>query len=147
MRLSDRLEEILRFCGSGNCAADVGTDHGMVPIELVGRGCFRSAIAMDVGEGPLSRAKEHIGARGLGDRIAVRLSDGFAGLAPGEADVIVLAGMGGPLMSRILQDGLQTALAADRLVLSPQSDIPAFRKSLHGMGFSIVKEEMLEDMK
>ena len=145
MVLSDRLEKILTFCGSGSCAADVGTDHGMVPIELVSRGLFRRAIAMDIGEGPLSRAREHIRSRGLEDCIGTRLSDGLSRLAPGEADVLVVAGMGGPLMSRILQEGLETARTAERLVLSPQSDIPSFRKALHAMGFTIAEEELLEE--
>ena len=112
MRLSDRLECILACCGSGNCVADVGTDHGQVPIELVSRGRFSGAVAMDVRTGPLQRAEEHVRQRGLRDKIDLRLSDGLEKLAPGEADVIVIAGMGGPLMGRILQDGDAAAKAA-----------------------------------
>ena len=145
MRLSDRLETILSCCGTGECLADVGTDHAQVPVELIERGCFRQAIAMDLREGPLQRAEETVRRRNLEDRIRIRQADGLAGLSPGEADVIVIAGMGGPLMRRILQDGKAVAEAAGRLVLSPQSELPEFRKFLHTLGCRIEEERLLED--
>ena len=134
MRLSDRLETILFCCGSGSCVADVGTDHGWVPIELVQRGLYQKAIAMDVRSGPLQRAEEHVKNRGLADVISLRLSDGLKALAPGEAETIVVAGMGGGLIQKILKEGQDTAKAAGRLVLSPQSELPEFRRFLHAMG-------------
>ena len=145
MRLSDRLETILSCCGTGECLADVGTDHAQVPAELIERGCFGQAIAMDLREGPLQRAEETIRRRNLQDRIRIRQADGLAGLSPGEADVIVIAGMGGPLMARILQDGRMAAGAARRLVLSPQSELPEFRGFLHEEGYRIEEEWLLKD--
>ena len=141
--LSRRLETIVSMCGSGRCVADIGTDHGFVPIELLRRGCFERAIAMDIRSGPLSRAEEHIRERGLADRAQVRLSDGMEKLAQWEADTVVIAGMGGGLMAEILAAKPETAKAAERLVLSPQSDIPEFRRFLHRSGFCILQEEML----
>ena len=145
MQVSGRLEAVLAACGSGDTAADIGCDHAFVAIELVSRGRFRRALAMDVRPGPLSRAESHIRERGLEGQITTRLSDGLEKLAPGEADTIVIAGMGGPLMTAILEAGEETAKKADRLVLSPQSDLPAFREYLITHGYRIAAEKLLQD--
>ncbi len=148
MGLSERLKCVIRRCRRGTAVADVGCDHGLVPLTLVREGAFLRAIAMDVRPGPLARASANIREAGLEDRIETRLSDGLEALAPGEADVIVIAGMGGALMCGILQRGEKTAKAAERLVLSPQSELPAFRRFLTENGYRIAEEEMLiEDEK
>ena len=83
MKLSERLEMVLSFVETGESAADVGTDHGHVPVELVRRGIVKKAVAMDVRKGPLSRAAENIALAGLSEKIATRLSDGVAKLLSG----------------------------------------------------------------
>ena len=143
MQLSARLEKLIELAGSGTFAADIGTDHGMVPIELVRRGLFERAIASDLREGPLSAAAVHVRQAGLADRISLRLGDGLSVLAPGEADVILISGMGGALMQRMLTEGEAAAKAAARLVLSPQSEIPAFRSFLQKNGFRIADEAIV----
>lgn len=143
MQLSARLEKLIELAGSGTCAADIGTDHGMVPIELVRRGLFERAIASDLREGPLSAAAVHVRQAGLADRISLRLGDGLSVLAPGEADVILISGMGGALMKRMLTEGEAAAKVAARLVLSPQSEIPAFRSFLQKNGFRIADEAIV----
>ena len=85
--------------------ADVGTDHGFVPIRLMETGTVRHVVAMDVRKGPLSRAAEHVREYHMEDRIETRLSDGLQELKAGEADTVIIAGMGGELMLRILRDG------------------------------------------
>lgn len=145
MSLSLRLERILECCGSGKTVADVGCDHGFVCIELIRRDRYSRAIAMDVRSGPLKRAVGHVEEAGLEDRIETRLSDGLACLAPGEADTIVIAGMGGPLIRDILIRGEKTAKTASRLVLSPQSELPDFRRFLIESSFRIEEEEILEE--
>ena len=77
MKLSDRLEMIASFVEPGNRLADIGTDHGYVPIYLVQTGRVPSALAMDVRKGPLLRAEEHIREAGLSGRIQTRVSDGL----------------------------------------------------------------------
>ena len=139
MQLSERLEKLIELAGSGTCAADIGTDHGMVPIELVRRGLFERAIASDLREGPLSAAAVHVRQADLAERISLRLGDGLGVLAPGEADVILISGMGGALMQRMLTEGE----AAARLVLSPQSEIPAFRSFPQKNGFRITDEAIV----
>ena len=105
MRLSDRLETVVSMVRPAESAADIGTDHGHVPVELVRRGTVKRALAMDVRKGPLSRAEESVAMAGLENRIETRLSDGLEKLSPGEAEAVVIAGMGGELMIHILEQG------------------------------------------
>ena len=130
---------------NGNRLADVGCDHGYLSIYLVSEKTVPSAIAMDVRPGPLSRAKENITRYGLADYIETRLSDGLEGLEPGEGDTLVIAGMGGPLMERILNDGAKVREGFQELILQPQSDLPHFRHFLSEIGWEIIQEEMIKE--
>ena len=134
MELSKRLAAIAAMAEPGDRLADIGTDHGYLPIYLVEQNIAPSAIAMDVVEGPLARAFAHVREHGLEEKIVLRKSDGFEKLLPGEADAAVIAGMGGPLMIRILEEGKKTAESLKYLILSPQSDIPAVRRYLKSGG-------------
>ena len=128
-----------------NTVADIGTDHGFVPVFLVREGIAKRAIAADIGEGPLERAREHVAERGLSDRIECRLGDGLQVLSPGEADVLIIAGMGGLLMISILEAGLSVAERAEKLILSPHTDIPKVREWLFLHRFCIENEQMTEE--
>lgn len=148
MKLSNRLETIANMVpehAKTGCVADVGTDHGFVPVWLIREKRAWRALAMDVRKGPLQRAEEHIRKYGLEAQIETRLSDGLEKLMPGEADVVVIAGMGGELMLRILQDGAHVRDSVKSWVLSPQSELSAFRHGLEAMGLAIQKEIMLEE--
>ena len=145
MELSKRLQTVANAVTPGSRVADVGTDHGYVPIYLVERGLCPGAIAMDVNEGPLARAEEHIRAEGLSDRIQTRKSDGLAALAPEETDAVVIAGMGGALMCRILQDATAFLEAGRELILQPQSEWFKVRRLLSASGYRITKEWFLEE--
>lgn len=105
MKLSKRLSAVAAMVTPGMVLADIGTDHAYIPIDLVERGVIPRAIAADVNPGPLFRAEEHIREHGLDDRIATRLCDGLTAFEAGEVQSIVIAGMGGALTVRILQDG------------------------------------------
>ena len=94
-----------------------------------------AGIAMDVADGPLMRAKEHIHQYGLDNRIALRKSDGLQQLVEGEADTILISGIGGALMERILREFPHVTQSAKELVLSPQSEIYKVRHALHDLGF------------
>lgn len=145
IELSKRLKLVASFVEPGAVVADVGTDHGYVPIWLVQEGVAVGGIAMDVNPGPLERAAAHIGACGLADRIHTRLGDGLSALSDGEADTVIIAGMGGPLIVRILTDGLETARKMKRLILSPQSEIWSVREFLERHGFVVEDEGMAEE--
>lgn len=145
MQLSKRLQALADLVSQDHVLADVGCDHGYIPIFLIQNHRIPKAIAMDIGEGPLQRAQENIRSYGLAGYIETRLSNGLAKLNPGEADTILISGMGGPLMEKILTEGKTVMNQADELILQPQSDIPHFRKFLTAMGYGIVQENMIEE--
>ncbi len=148
VKLSNRLSTVASFVTNGNVLADVGTDHGYIPIYLLQKGVISKAIAMDINPGPLQRAKEHIAQNGLEDYIETRLSDGVAALAPGEVDSVLIAGMGGGLVMHILEDGEEVCRQAKELILQPQSELERVRAYLWSHGYVILEEEMiLEDDK
>ena len=148
VKLSKRLERIASFVQPGSRVADIGTDHGYVPIWLVQKGVCPSALAMDVRKGPLERAEEHVEEVGLSGKIELRLSDGLAKLKAGEADTVVIAGMGGGLMQKILSGSPEFFEKNSCVVLQPQSEIEQFRRFLTEDGWCILEEDMvLEDGK
>lgn len=145
MQLSKRLLAVSEMVSSGFCLADIGTDHGYIPIYLIEKGRIPSAIAMDVNRGPLERARIHIREHGLEDRIQTRLSDGLEKLDPGEADTVLIAGMGGMLTIRILEEGRDALESVRELILQPQSDIREVRAFLEKSGYRIDEENMIEE--
>nr|WP_294528611.1 class I SAM-dependent methyltransferase [uncultured Blautia sp.] len=148
MQLSLRLAAISKMVHSDNRLVDVGCDHGYLPVYLILNKKIPSAIAMDVRKGPLLRAKEHVQQYGVSDYIELRLSDGLSALKAGEGDTLVIAGMGGPLMERILTEGKHVLDSFQELILQPQSDIGHFRHFIREQGWEIREEEMiLEDGK
>lgn len=145
MKLSHRLEVIASFVKPGSRLADIGTDHGYIPIYLAQEGVILSGLAMDVREGPLSRARSHIEEAGLSEKIKTRLSDGLSELSSNEADTVVIAGMGGELEIHILEEGRHVWETVSQWVLSPQSDLDRVRQYLLKNGFSIDREEMVKE--
>lgn len=127
----------------GYTLADVGTDHGYIPIYLLQQKKIPAAIAMDINEGPLERAKEHIALYGLQAYIQTRLSDGVAALKPGEVEAVLIAGMGGGLVMHILKDGEKVCQSAKELILQPQSEIERVREFLREEGYTILAEDMV----
>lgn len=151
-KMSQRLvtvAEMLRDdSGKKLAVADVGCDHVYVSIYLIQSGIASSAVAMDVRQGPLSGASDNIREYGLLDVITTRLSDGLKELKKGEADSLIIAGMGGKLMTRLVKEGNLKELGIRTAVLQPQSDISEFRAFLRDEGFFITDEKMiLEDGK
>ena len=144
-RISIRLQSVARLVTKGSVLADVGCDHGYLPIYLVETGQILRAVAMDVNPGPLRQAAEHIDRAGLGDYIETRLSDGLKELRRGEADSLVIAGMGGALTVRILSDKPDVWRTMREVILQPQSEIEAVRRYLWDAGFCIVQENMVEE--
>ena len=101
IQISKRLKYVADFITPGLVLADIGTDHGFIPIYMVLDGKTPKAYAMDINEGPLERAKEHILEKKLEDKIETRLSDGLNKLSGGEAQSVLIAGMGGALIIKI----------------------------------------------
>lgn len=123
--------------------ADVGCDHAYISIYLAEKGLSPHIIAMDINKGPLERAKENIRKYGYEGVIETRRSDGIKLLQPGEADTILIAGMGGALMRQILVSRPEILKETKELILQPQSEIYLVRKTLCDFGYFITAENML----
>lgn len=145
MQLSNRLKTVADIVTKGNRVADVGCDHAYIAIHLAENNIAPKVIAMDVNKGPLSKAQENIALWGLADKIETRLSDGLLKLRPGEADSIVIAGMGGALMVKILKEGEKSLAGVKELILQPQSEIFLLRRYLHEKGYEIETEKMVKE--
>jgi tRNA (adenine22-N1)-methyltransferase len=145
MKLSRRLETIASFVPEGSAVADIGTDHGYIPIHLVQEGKAKHAIAMDVRKGPLLRAQAHIHEAGLEAHVEVRLSDGLLKLEQNEADCVVIAGMGGELIIHILEEGRGLWEGIPHWVLSPHSELDKVRRFLEEQEFFIERETMIRE--
>ncbi len=145
MQLSERLKSIISMVTEGMICADVGTDHGYVPISLIKEKTSPHVIAMDVNKGPLLIAEKNIKDAGFSEYIELRLSDGLKALKPGEAECVIISGMGGVLIKRILSDTPDVLNSVKEMILSPQSDIHEVRKYIGGNGFKIADETMLID--
>lgn len=145
MELTKRMQAVADLVSGGYKMADIGTDHAYIPIYLVGHKKNPMAVAMDIREGPLKSAGEHILESGLSDKIEIRLSDGFEKLTPGEADSAVIAGMGGGLVIKILSKNLNVTLSLKECILQPQSEIAKVRTFLLREGFLFIQEDMVCD--
>ena len=152
MELSKRLQAVADLLSTDLKVADIGCDHGFVSIYLVESGKASRCLAMDVNKGPLERAGEHILEKGLSTYIETRLSDGAKAIQfitnensvkTLEVDAAIIAGMGGRLMIKIIQDSLEKFQAMQEFVLQPQSEIAKVRQFIRDIGFIITAEEMV----
>ncbi len=141
--LSQRLTALTRMVTPGSTVADVGCDHGFVPIYLVQNGIAPHVVAMDLRKGPLAGANEHIASCGLSAYIETRLSDGLTAFVPGEAKTLICAGMGGRLMQQILAQYPEKTASFRELILQPQSVLWEFRVFLRESGINVVDEDIL----
>lgn len=139
------LEARLALCASmvrpGAALADVGTDHAYLPVWLARRGLIRSAVASDVRPGPLERAEKNIERYGASGIVQTRLCNGLDGISPGEADDVVLAGMGGLLMAEIIGRAAWLKDGRKHLILQPMTRGEELRRSLFENGFSVLREQ------
>jgi len=145
VQLSKRLLAAAGMVTKGNIVADIGCDHAYTSIYLCQAGIAPKVIAMDVNKGPLVGAKAHVEEAGLASQIDIRLSDGLQRLVPGEADTVLLCGMGGLLMIKILSDYPEATVSLKEMILQPQSEVGEVRKFLHTQGYEITKEHMLKE--
>lgn len=138
--LSVRLAAIAALVPEGARVCDIGTDHGYLAIELMRSGKARSVIAADIGEKPLENARKNITLSGVGG-ITLRLCDGLSGISPDEADTVVIAGMGGEVISGILERDKTVCRRNNiRLLLQPTTSPELLRRFLCENGFSILSE-------
>lgn len=145
IELTPRLRMVADLVPAGARLADVGTDHAYLPAALVLEGKIPAAIAADLRQGPLGRARATVRDCGLFGKIAFRLCDGLSGIGPGEIDAAVIAGMGGETIAGILAAAPWTREWDIPLVLQPMSSMPDLRAWLGENGYWIVTERLARE--
>ncbi|MEX2356093.1 MAG: class I SAM-dependent methyltransferase [Thermaerobacterales bacterium] len=145
MKLSARLLKLAQRVPEDTVVVDVGTDHALLPIYLVATGRCRRAIAVEASGGPFRKADQSIRQFGLQAQIDLRLGDGLSVVRPGEADVLVIAGMGGATMSGILSAEPATARSLPLWLLQPFRGSARLRRYLVSRGYRLVHEELVRD--
>ena len=145
MNLTPRLKIIADSIQGFETLADIGSDHAYLPIYLVKNGRVKIVIATDVNSGPAEISRKRIKNHGLEPKVSVREGNGLRVINPGEAEVIVIAGMGGILIGDILDKGIDVAKSARLLILQPMRDSEKVREWLLEHGFDIIDEELVKD--
>ncbi|MBP2641618.1 MAG: trmK [Firmicutes bacterium] len=145
MLLRPRLSAIAAFVARGSRVADIGTDHAYLPVFLLRTGIAEQVIAVDVHHGPYQAAVETVTSAGLVEAISVRFGDGLTVLGQGEADTVVIAGMGGNTIVKILEDSLPVTQSLTRLILQPMVASATIRRWLAANGWCIVDETLVEE--
>ena len=140
--LPPRLRVIAEAAGPCRCVADIGTDHALLPVYMIQSGLCRSAYACDLNEGPLQRARQAIEKAEVGSLISCVKSDGLHSV-PEDYDVLVIAGMGGDLISRILWE--HPPVCAERMILQPMTKPEVLRRFLFRHGYSIEREQAVTE--
>lgn len=138
--LSPRLRSVAELVPPGARLADVGTDHAYLPVWLLQQGIISNAIVSDLREGPIGRARSTAARYGLEERLSFRLCSGLDQIQPGEADTVVVAGMGGETIAAILAAAPWLQTAGCRLILQPMSAQDDLRVWLSGHGYRIERE-------
>lgn len=144
-QLGNRLALCAALVRGGVPVADIGTDHGYLPIWLIKTGKTPRAVAADINEGPLQAARCNGARYGVGEKLSFLLSDGLGGLVPGDAGDIVIAGMGGQLILRMVEETPWLKDPQIQLVLQPMSCAPVLRVGLWQAGFFIGEERACVD--
>lgn len=145
IELTPRLRMVANMIPDGAKLADVGTDHAYLPAALMLEGKLASAIAADLRQGPLSRARETVGEYGLNGKIGFRLCDGLAGIGDDEVNAVSIAGMGGETIAMILQAAPWTREKNVTLVLQPMSSMDELRRWLQRNGYVIAEERLARE--
>lgn len=143
--LSPRLARIQEYVESGSVVADIGTDHAYLPINLINQGTCPRVIAGDINEGPYETAKETIQKNHLEKQINLRLGNGLKILQHGEADTIVIAGMGGATIIDILVDSPEILKNVRKLILQPMIATGQLRLWLVNNGWQITAESLVKE--
>jgi tRNA (adenine22-N1)-methyltransferase len=144
--LPDRLAVIVEQIDQGAVVADIGTDHGLVPVEAVVRREAGHAVAADVNAGPLQAASDYIAACGLTGKIDTRLGSGLTVLTENDRiDTVVIAGMGGTLITDILEQGREHLRSVQKLILQPNVSADRIRRWLLDNGWKLTREQILKE--
>lgn len=139
--LSPRLNKISELINDSDVTADIGTDHAYLPVSLVFRGKAKYVIASDIKTGPIKRAESTVKKYYMSDFISLRQGGGLETIKPGDnVDTIVIAGMGGLVISSILENSPEVLNRADKIILQPMTMVPELRDYLYKGSFKNIRE-------
>ena len=142
--IDSRIKSIINFVHEGSRVADIGADHGYLSIELIKSGRATKVIATEKNIGPFKAAQKNILTAQLNNVIDIRLGDGLKVLSAGEVDTICIAGMGGALITKILDESPEAVKSARRLILQPMNGIKKIRQWLAANNWLIFDEDLAE---
>ncbi|GAA0482561.1 tRNA (adenine(22)-N(1))-methyltransferase TrmK [Salinibacillus aidingensis] len=145
LQLSNRLKSITNYLPEQPLFADIGSDHAYLPCYVCLHDSKARAIAGEINQGPYQRAYEQVEKWNLSDRIHVRQGDGLSVLEPNEAEQIVIAGMGGTLITNILENGKEKLAGVNRIIAQPNINARYIRKWFHAHSFVLSAEEVMEE--
>ena len=150
MRLSKRIYALVDAVNRGDSVADIGTDHGYVPMLLMKRGISPRVIMSDISEGSLAKAKETFNLCGMTDLVTdgdFRVGDGLQTIASSEVDEIIIAGLGGHTIKGILEADENKSKSFSRLILQPRKHSGVLRHYLYTHGWDITSDSLAKEGK
>ncbi|MBR5328772.1 MAG: SAM-dependent methyltransferase [Firmicutes bacterium] len=145
MKLSERLNAVKEFVPQGAVVADIGADRGELSLELIQSGVAPKVILADISAKSLERAKVLFGEREETKKAEFRVGDGLKVLSPGEVDVAVFAGMGGPTICMILENSPAVVASLKGMIIQAMGNSDKVRGTLLNMGFALKGETMIEE--
>ena len=145
MYLKPRLRAVANMIPDCECFADIGTDHAYIPIAMLKEKTAKIAIASDIGIGPLKHAQENIKKENLENKIFIRIGAGLASIKMNEINGAVIAGMGGKMIRKILENDKEKAEATEWFVLQPMKNAPELRRWLVNNGYIICEESLAKE--
>lgn len=143
--LSERLQAIADLIEYGETMADIGTDHGFLPVYLIKTGKCPYTIATDISQNSLKKAENLILSEGILNDCSARVGNGLDPIGNAEVDDVVIAGMGGILMTEILSADLNKSRSFKKFILQPRSKLYYLRKWIRDNGFTIKEERIAKE--
>lgn len=145
MKLTERLLKIASLVNKGKKIADIGTDHGYIPVYLLNENIVDYAILADINKGPLENARKEVNRNKLNNKVDLRLGSGIEVLKKGEVEEIIIAGMGGSLINEILMANEEVSHSAEKLILQPMQNQEDLRRFLYTNGYEIIDEHLVRE--
>jgi len=147
IKLPERLGALIEYIEDGAAVADIGTDHGFLPVFLAQTGVARRIIASDISASSLEAALKSALKYGVTEKITFIVAPGLDGVAPMDIDTVVIAGIGGETMIDVLERAPWLKHKDIRLVLQPQSKIYSLFRFLYNNDYTILQTKTIYDKK
>ena len=145
VKLPKRLQAIADMIGDGKSVADIGTDHGFLPVYLAQTDSVKRVIASDISSTSLRAARRNADEAGVTDAITFHIAPGLDRIAPSDVDTVIIAGLGGETILGILSDATWTKQNNIKLILQPQSKLDILCRFLYDDGYSIIETKSVID--